>query len=209
MTDYTAKIRAKGLDATGVTEELAQQMYNTLGKSTLAIVELKHSRQIHDADGDRAVELVLTLVEPSTNPDLDAHLRELTRTMHQNRVLQSRDDQLQIETGEDLEPKVEDVIRAGQHHIAQTDDELPEPGDESDGDTEYDDSHDFEAGPDDSCICGRSYGDPIHGHDVAADWVDSQHGDAPEEPDEEWEYDQAEGTRPAVDPANPFATTST
>lgn len=127
--EYTAKVRAKGLDNTGVTEDIAKAMFNTLGHTTLAIVEFEHKRKIDDDTG-RQVELVMKMVEPSTSPTLDAHLRELTRTMHQNRVLTDEDAQLQIDTMDDLEPTVEGVIAAGQAHVAHTDDELPDPHEE-------------------------------------------------------------------------------
>jgi hypothetical protein len=41
MSDTTAKIRAKGLDATGVTETIASQMYTRKGSHYMAIVEIK------------------------------------------------------------------------------------------------------------------------------------------------------------------------
>jgi hypothetical protein len=129
--EYTAAIRRKGLDNTGVTEDLAKAMFHSLGRSTLAIVELEHKRKIDDDDTGRQVELVLKMVEPSTDANLDSHLRELTRTMHQNRVLNSRDHQLQIETTDDLEPTLEQVIAAGEQHVAETDDQLPDPDEDA------------------------------------------------------------------------------
>jgi len=130
--DYTATIRGKGLDGTGVTEDIAKTMYHTKGKRTLAIVELVHKRQVDDEDTGRKVELAISLLEPSTSPELDDYLRNLTKTMHQNRVLKSQDEQLQIDTLDDVEPTVEQVIAAGQQHIAQTDDELPNPDEQDD-----------------------------------------------------------------------------
>ncbi|GAW57621.1 hypothetical protein, partial [Nocardioides sp. PD653] len=122
---YNAKIRGKGLENTGVTEDLARTMYNTLERSTLAIVRLTHKRQINDADAGRTVELSIDMLEPSTSAELDDYLLNLCKTLHQNRTLKSEDAQLQIDTIDDLEPTVEQVIQAGQQHIAQTDDELP------------------------------------------------------------------------------------
>lgn len=57
------------------------------------------------------------------------------------------------------------------------DDDL-EDGDDDQEEDPYAGPHDFEAGPDDSCICGLAYSDPIHGHDDG---------------DEPWEYDTPEG----------------
>ncbi len=168
MTDYTAKIRAKGLDSTGVTEEIAQAMYNSPGRFTMAIVELKHVRQIHDADGDRQVELIINQIEPSTSPDLDAHLRNLTRTMHQNRALHSVDQQLQIETSDDLEPTIEQVIAAGEQHVAETDDQLPDP-DDPDAEPQRPnpawEPHGYVDTPYGTCgypDCGAAMGDKVH-----------------------------------------------
>lgn len=124
--DYTAKIRAKGLEGTGVTEDIAKKMFHSQGKSTLAVVELVHKRKVDDDDTGRQVELVLRLVEPSTDETLNDHLRQLMRTMQQNRVLKSDDQQLQIDVADDLEPTVEQVVAAGKHHEATTDDPLPD-----------------------------------------------------------------------------------
>lgn len=113
MTDYTAKIRAKGLDTTGVTETIAKAMYSNLGTYTMAIVEIRAEKRTDDSDGAHGVELVLTQVEPSTDPRLDEHLRGLTQALHTNRVLMSEDGQLSIDTTDDIAPKVSDVIAAG------------------------------------------------------------------------------------------------
>lgn len=110
--DYAASVRRKGLENTGVTEDIAKKMYATQGRTTLAIVELRHKRQINDDDTGRSVELVIEALEPSQDPTLDDHLRQLMRTMHQNRVLTADDQQLAIETAGDVEPSVEKVIAA-------------------------------------------------------------------------------------------------
>jgi hypothetical protein len=177
MTDFTAKIRAKGLDGTGVDENLAREMFTAKGKHYMAIVELKVDEIHEKVDGQRRVDLVITQVEPATSKDLDDHLRNITRTTYQNRALKSEDAQLQIETAEDLEPTVEQVIAAGQQHIAETDDAL-------DLDT---DDQDDEAGE----------------QPTEEDWVDSQHGDQPEPEDEPWEYDEPEPTVATI--PDPFA----
>jgi len=85
MSDTHAKIRAKGLDATGVTEDLADQMYRSKGAHYMAIVEIRVDETHENAEGKRKVDLILTQVEPSTSPTLDDHLRELTRTLYYNR----------------------------------------------------------------------------------------------------------------------------
>ncbi|WP_193613136.1 hypothetical protein [Nocardioides lijunqiniae] len=200
--DYNAKVRGKGLENTGVTEDLAREMFNTLGRSTMAIVRLTHKRQINDDDTGRTVELTIDLLEPSTSAELDEHLRELTRTLHQNRALKADDQQLQIDTPGDLEPTVEGVIAAGRAHIAQTDDPLPE-------------------GDDDEPLGDPPVEGATYDHDLKV-WIDTDGNTVPSEPAEPtddltgdeppWEYSQPEGTgtadadRPVNDP---FAVTTT
>lgn len=116
--EYSAAVRRKGLENTGVTEDVAKKMYNTPERRTLALVEVEHKRQVNDVDTGRTIELVITAFEPSQDENLDAHIRQLMRTMHQNRVLQADDTQLTIENAGDLEPKVEDVIAAQRAHQA-------------------------------------------------------------------------------------------
>jgi hypothetical protein len=123
VTDYTARIRAKGLDATGVTEAIARKLYDNLGTYTMAIVELRAEKRFDDADGSHGVELVLTQVEPSEDGRLDDHLRNLTKALHTNRVLNSEDQQLQLDTADDISPKVTDVIAAGQDLEGDQDDD--------------------------------------------------------------------------------------
>lgn len=112
--EYTASVRRKGLENTGVTPDIAKKMYGTQGRTTVAIVELRHKRQINDDDTGRSVELVIEALEPSQDDKLDEHLRQLMRTMHQGRVLNSEDGQLAIDTQDDLEPSVEKIIAARQ-----------------------------------------------------------------------------------------------
>jgi hypothetical protein len=115
---YTASVRRKGLEHTGVTEDVAKSMYHSLEKRTLFIGEVEHKRQSNDADTGRNVELVITTFEPSQDPALDDHLRQLLRTLHQNRVLHSEDQALDIEVNGDLEPSVDAVIAAQRAHEA-------------------------------------------------------------------------------------------
>jgi predicted ATP-dependent Lon-type protease len=144
--DYTASVRRKGLENTGVTPDIAKTMYNTQGRSTLAIVELAHKRQINDDDTGRSVELVITSLEPSQNPELDDHLRQLMRTLHQNRVLHSEDQALDIEIAGDIEPSVDAVIAAQRAHAA-GEPHVFDPG---------------EDGSDDCVVCGEDLEHDLH-----------------------------------------------
>jgi hypothetical protein len=110
-SDYTAKIRAKGLDATGVTEQLAAEMYRNKGRHYMAICEVKVDETHEKADGNRKVDLVLTLVEPATDSALEEHLRELTRVGYLNR--QQSDGQLAIDQSLGAERTVADVLSSG------------------------------------------------------------------------------------------------
>jgi hypothetical protein len=110
-SDYTAKIRAKGLDATGVTDQLAGEMYRNKGRHYMAIVEVKVDETHEKADGTRKVDLVLTQVEPATNIDLEEHLRELTRVGYFNR--QKSDGQMAIDDSLGSERTVADVVASG------------------------------------------------------------------------------------------------
>lgn len=208
--DYTAKIRAKGLDATGVTEQLAAEMYRNKGRHYLAIVEVKVDETHEKADGTRKVDLVLTQVEPATNPDLEEHLRELTRVGYLNR--QHGDGQLAIDASLGEERTVADVLASGQRHrphpflpddaakdtpicdvcggieasaVHSTQDILDDP-DEEDDDQGDETRADVEAEQD----------------LIAEEWIDTQHGDEPEPEDQ---HDETT-TRPLAAVPDPFTT---
>lgn len=112
MTDTTAKVRAKGLDSTGVTEDIASTLYANKGKRVMAIVELHAVERHEKADGTRRVDLVLEQVEPATDDTLAEHLRELTRTLYQNRALTGG----QLAIDDTLVPDLKDAIAAGTQH---------------------------------------------------------------------------------------------
>jgi hypothetical protein len=112
MTETAAKVRAKGLDATGVTEEIASTLYANKGKRIMAIVELHAVERHEKADGTRRVDLVLEQVEPATDDTLAEHLRELTRTLYQNRAITDGQDALD----DTLTPDLKDAIAAGAQH---------------------------------------------------------------------------------------------
>ena len=83
MPETTAKIRAKGLATTGVSEDLAQHMFNQgAGQYHMAIVELM-TVEPHGptAEGKRRIDLVLTQVEPATTIEAERVLRDLARAI--------------------------------------------------------------------------------------------------------------------------------
>jgi hypothetical protein len=116
MTDTSGTINAKGLDATGFTEDLVAELFHRVGTHVMAIVDLqvvdKHGPSVK---GKRKVTLIIDGIEPVVdNDDLEEHLRELTRTLHYNRG--EKDAQLALD--DSLEPKVADVMAAGAQHKA-------------------------------------------------------------------------------------------
>lgn len=129
MTD-SAKIRAKGLNATGVTEDIITKLADAEGGHMVAVVELKVDEVHKKVDGDRRVDLVITQCEPAPDQQTIDHLRNLQRSFYYERKLHSEDEQLTIETRDDLEPTVEQVLAAGKHFEATTDEPLPDPTDE-------------------------------------------------------------------------------
>lgn len=111
MTDTTAKIRAKGLDGTGVTEEIASTLYANKGKHVMAIVELHAVERHEKADGTRRVDLTVEMVEPAEG-DLADHLRNLASVAYQNRAVTDTQQALD----DSLTPDLKDAVAAGAAH---------------------------------------------------------------------------------------------
>ncbi len=81
----TAKIRARGADGTGITDEVAKAMFLNMGGTTIAIVELEHVRQINESSGDHKVELTIGFIEPATSDRMEDVLRTLARGTYRSR----------------------------------------------------------------------------------------------------------------------------
>jgi hypothetical protein len=228
MTEYTAKIKGKGLDGTGFTEELAASLFNRVGHHMLAIVEVqvvdKHGPNLK---GQRGIELVITSIEPAEDSNLEDHLRELTRTLHYNRGLDGHVGT----TTEGQERTVADVMASGQQY-------RPHPflPDDAAKDTPICD------------VCGGIEASAVHSRQdvldedpddendderadveaeqdlIAEEWVDTQHGDHDEYagphaydagPDDvcqcglPFEHDVHATTHPLSAVPDPFATPAT
>lgn len=87
MTDplnYKARLNARGLDNTGVTQDIAKAMGNALGRHTVLIVDVKHARLITDDDGTRQVVLKVDTVEPVPAAHEDT-VREFMRALYRTR----------------------------------------------------------------------------------------------------------------------------
>lgn len=117
MTDTTARIKAKGLDSTGVTEQVARSYFDRLGSHHLAIVEYSVDSRSVDADGHQQVQLVLTAVEPVVDGDLDGqlddHVRTIQKALYRNRKLAEGDDTPLPLDSDGPEPRVKDVLAQG------------------------------------------------------------------------------------------------
>lgn len=242
-SDYTAKIRTKGLDATGVTEQLAGEMYRNKGRHYMAIVEVKVDETHEKADGTRKVDLILTQVEPATNGDFEEHLRELTRVGYLNR--QRTDGQMAIDESLGAERTVADVVASGRSHrphpflpddaakdtpicdvcggieasaVHSTQDILDDPEDHDQGDsqTTSDEAHEYEPGPDDSCLhCGQAE-HPDFDLPPAGQLRDEDRAELDAITDDDpWAYDGPEGTNADEVPESnrklmdPFASSTT
>lgn len=115
MTDTHASIATKGLDNTGITEDLADELFHKVGSHLMAIVDL----QVVDRSGPnvkdkRKVHLIIDGIEPATTEDMAEHLRELSRVGYLNRAHANGT----IAINEELknERTVADVMAAGAAH---------------------------------------------------------------------------------------------
>lgn len=139
----TAKVLAKGTKNTGLTEELAKKLYDNLGSKVLVIVELQSDKRGDDRAGNEHVDLSILSMEPVV-ADAEDHVRGLQRAMFMNRKLHSTEAQPTLDTLDDVEPKVEEVMAKG---VAFT-------------------PHDYikEIGDGDACnVCGKPEDNPLHG----------------------------------------------
>lgn len=111
--DYTATIKTKRCKGTGLTEDIARELHARPGRRIMAIVELKVDDAHNRVDAPDHVDMTIEQIEPAMLPDFEDHLRELTRTVFQNRALQSDEDQLAIETQGDVSRPLDQVIEDG------------------------------------------------------------------------------------------------
>jgi len=108
----TAKILAKGTKGTGLEEDLAKKLYDQLGSKVLAIVEIVSDKRGDDRSGNEHVDLQILSIEPVVE-DAEDHVRGLQRAMFMNRKLHSTDAQPTLDSVDDVEPKVEEVMAKG------------------------------------------------------------------------------------------------
>lgn len=106
----TAKIASKGTNATGLTEDIAKTLHDNLGKTIVAIVEITSEARTEKKSGAEHVQLSIGMLEVAPDGLAADHVRELARSFHYERQL--KDGQMAID--DDIEPKVADVLEAGQ-----------------------------------------------------------------------------------------------
>lgn len=110
--DYTGTIKNKRLKNTGFTEDILRKAHTRPGRRIMAIVELVVDDAHNKHDAPNHVDFTIEQVVPFLEDRDESHLRQLTRSSHQQRILNSDGEQLSIETGDDVEPSVEKIIAA-------------------------------------------------------------------------------------------------
>jgi hypothetical protein len=159
--DYTGEIRRKGLGGTTITEDHLRAMHAHRGSFHMGIVELEVDETREKTDANK-VMLTIKQVFVVTDPEDDAHLRQLTRSLNQQIKLNSPDQPLPIETQADLEPSVEEVRAARRAHDA--------------AQPHVFDSDDNELAPARCLLCGELEDNDLHVPDPA----DLEPGEDPE-----------------------------
>lgn len=116
--DYTATVKTKRCKNTGMTEEIIRRLHGQPGARVMAVIELCVDDAHNKHDAPNHVDFTIEQLVPFPDDRGDQHLRQLTKSAHQERILHSDDEQLAIDTQDDLEPSVEDVIEAQRAHQA-------------------------------------------------------------------------------------------
>ena len=124
MTDTNVKILAKGCASTGVTDDLASEMFNAKGRRYMAIVEVKVRKTHEDDDGNRDVDLSIESFEPvvdgKLNGAVEEAVRRIERALFMNRRIAEGDPELPLDEDQQ-EPSVPEVLAAAAA-LVETDD---------------------------------------------------------------------------------------
>lgn len=105
MSTTTAKIAARDAKNTGITPPVARELYEQLGRTRVAIVELTSTEHTIDIEGKQSVKLEVTYVEPAPAGDIEDFLRDLSRALYRDRNPQEA-----IDTISDQEPSATDLV---------------------------------------------------------------------------------------------------
>lgn len=142
MTEIAVKIGAKQ-GANGITDDLAERLHSKALTSFIAVVEF-HVEETSERirDGKETIKLSIGNLEVADEPTTEDAVRQIQRSLYQRRKLNADDAQLSIETREDLEPTVEQVVAANPGLLP----------------------HEYAAGTlDGECdVCGHEPGDALH-----------------------------------------------
>jgi len=108
MAATEAKIAAKPTKNTGITTEIAQELYDRLGRTRVAIVEISSAAHTVDVDGKKSVQLKIGFIETPQDDEIDNHLRELAQALYRERTPQKA-----LEAVSQQEPKAADLAKKG------------------------------------------------------------------------------------------------
>jgi hypothetical protein len=210
--DYAASITTKGLDGTGLTEDVARKLYSRRGRKAMAVVELVVDETSDKRDGTHKVALAIAGLElVLDHTDIENHLRDLQQTIYANR--QRADGQMAIDEQLGGERTVEDVLSSGRSHrphpFIVVDASVENPICDVCGGIEASAVHSTQelisdAQDDDSEGPLPELDDSAYAED--AEPLDEQDDDQDRDVAEPWEYDQPEGQPAASTVTDPFTT---
>lgn len=110
MSTTSAKIATAQCKDTGVTPELAAEMWKKLGSRHIAIVELNVAERSEDVGDAKGVKLEVTTIEPATDTEAAEHLREMQRALYL-----ARQTERALTSGVEATPR--DVVLRGQTSV--------------------------------------------------------------------------------------------
>lgn len=107
----TANIAGRKAKGTAITDKLATELHDHLGRTFLAIVEISSTSRTEDADGNQKVTLSIDNLEVVPDGTAEEHIRELFRLFHYERQRDTEGPSLDFDDGP--APKVADVLEHG------------------------------------------------------------------------------------------------
>lgn len=109
----TAKIAALNkTDNTGITPDLADNMWHALGSHHIAVVDFRVVERSEGEDDTNGVKLEIAYLEPADDTDTTGYLQELQRALYRK-----RNPQPALTAGDTTEPGVDGIIHRGQVHL--------------------------------------------------------------------------------------------
>jgi hypothetical protein len=123
MTTTTARLASGKLnDRKGITDEAARTLFDNLGTTRMAVVELKSREHSESADDKQVVTLEVIGLELADTLESADHLRELQRALWRK-----REPQTDIDSLIDVEPTEDDVLARGAAILADAEVSFAEP----------------------------------------------------------------------------------